>query len=54
MQDSIKYLYQKRLNEKLTKELEKFENIYGNILESIHGPVKEVLGYQKKKKNNKL
>jgi len=33
MQDNIKYLYQKRLNEKLKEELERIENIYGNILE---------------------
>jgi len=48
LQDSIKYLYQKRLNEKLE---EKIEDIYGNILESIHRAVKEALGNQEKKKS---
>jgi len=32
IKDSVKYLYQERLNEKL-KELIKMKNIYGNILE---------------------
>jgi hypothetical protein len=38
MQNSTKYLYQKRLNGKLEKEdLKRIEDIYGNILESIQG-----------------
>jgi hypothetical protein len=40
------------LNKK--EEFEKFENIYGNILRNIHGVAKEALGYQEKRKNNKL
>jgi hypothetical protein len=48
------YLYQKSLNDKLNKELERFEDIYGNILESIHETAKEALDYQERKKNNKL
>jgi len=49
MQESIKYLYQRRLDEKLRKELEKVEDIYGNIIESIHGAAKEAKGNQKKR-----
>jgi hypothetical protein len=41
------------LNEKL-KELQKFENIYGNILESIHRTTKEALGYQEKKEQQDM
>jgi len=37
MQDSIKYLYQKRLNENEAM------NIFGNILESIPGAAKKAL-----------
>jgi hypothetical protein len=56
MQDGIKYLYQKRLKEKLKKELKRIENIYGNILKSIHGIAEETLkqGNQEKRKNSKL
>jgi hypothetical protein len=42
------------LNEKLKEKLQKFENIYGNILESIHRTAKEALGYHEKRKNNKI
>jgi len=48
MQKSIKYLYQRRLNEKLKKELEEVEGIYENIIESIHGVAEKTLGNKKK------
>jgi type IV secretory pathway VirB4 component len=54
MQDSIKYLYQKRLNKNLKKKLERIEDIYGNILESIHGAGQETLKNQEERTNNKL
>jgi len=47
MQDSIKYLYQKRLNEN------EAVNIFGNILESIPGAAKKALGNQERRKNSK-
>ncbi|XP_067206921.1 uncharacterized protein [Linepithema humile] len=52
--DSVKYLYQKRLNEKLMEELEEFEDIYKNILESIHRATEEALGSQEKRKSSKM
>jgi len=36
------------LNEKLKKEFEKFEDIYGNILQNIYGVTKET-GISKEK-----
>jgi len=42
------------LNEKLKEELEKIENIYGNILENIYGTAEETLGNQERRKNSKL
>jgi len=51
MQHNIKYLYHKRTEK---KKLERFKDIYENILKNIHGVAKEALGYQEKSKTNKL
>jgi len=53
MQENIKYVYQRRLNEKLREELERVENIYENI-ENIHRAVEKALGTQKRRRNSKL
>jgi hypothetical protein len=37
------------LNEKLKEKLETFEDIYGNIIESIHGAAKKVPRNTKRK-----
>jgi len=42
------------LNEKLKQELERIEDIYGNILKSIHGTAEEALRNQKRRKDSKL
>jgi hypothetical protein len=34
--------------------LENIEDIYGNILKSIHGTAKEALGNQERRKNSNL
>lgn len=53
--DSVKNLYQNRLNEKLIDDEEQsFEEIYKNITESIHKAAKEALGTIEKRKSNNL
>lgn len=48
--DSVKSLYQKRLNEKFLEKSElSFEDIYKNIIKSIHEAAKETLGIKSKK-----
>jgi len=42
------------LNEKIKEELEKIENIYGDILENIYGTAEETLGNQEKKKEQQI
>ena len=49
--ESTVYLYKKRLDEKLTaKEESDFTEIYENIIKSLHGTAKEVLGEKQKDK----
>jgi hypothetical protein len=42
------------LYEKLKEESERFEDIYGNILESIYEATKEALGARKKKEQQTM
>lgn len=55
MHDSIKELYQRRLDEKLKERSEEsFSNIYKNIINSLHEAAKEALGILGKMKSNKI
>jgi len=42
------------LNEKLKKKLERVEDIYGNIIKSIHVVAEKALRNQKRRRNGKL
>jgi hypothetical protein len=42
------------LNEKLKKELERIEDIYGKIFKNIHGAVEEIGNQERRKNKSKL
>lgn len=54
MHDGVKYLYKKRLNEKLQEELEGHLRTYTRTQWSVHGVAKEALRKQDKKKSDNL
>ncbi|KAL3284309.1 hypothetical protein HHI36_018467 [Cryptolaemus montrouzieri] len=55
MHDSVRYIYQKRLDEKSIQEQSlSLQERYKHIIDSIHKAAREALGERKKKKSNKI
>jgi len=53
--ESTLYFYKKCLDKKLTaKEEFDLTEIYGNIIQSLHGTAKEVLGEKYKRQSHKM